>query len=316
MDNNHSISNLRSIFILGDLPFKIEDPLIGNFKEANIHIIVYDSSEQDETIIEWIKNNSKNIIVVVENNIYRRDIHPYLPIQLCVSLKNKKKVEDLKELLSKPWVSIPITEKKKQNIANSKKRTDLRSAISDRKITETVEKISVLRNEVSKLEENKEKIIRDGEKYRIEQEYKIKLKLKQDEEIMKQKHFEKELKLQRDEQIMERKQKYLELKFEQKQSQLELKLEHDTEIMRQKKLKQDELEMKLEQSLIEVKHTYENITKIDSDTVCVICMNAPISTLMAPCGHLNFCYECAIQMISKPCPICRKKVTHVMKTYT
>ncbi len=51
------------------------------------------------------------------------------------------------------------------------------------------------------------------------------------------------------------------VEFEQKQSQLELKLEHDTEIMRQQRLKHDELEMKLEQNLMEVKHTYENITK-------------------------------------------------------
>ena len=53
----------------------------------------------------------------------------------------------------------------------------------------------------------------------------------------------------------------------------------------------------------------------DSDAnLCKVCMVNRINTVMVPCGHQCICSECA-KTLNKECPICRKRVTQVVKTF-
>jgi len=45
-------------------------------------------------------------------------------------------------------------------------------------------------------------------------------------------------------------------------------------------------------------------TDEEHDDTCVICLDRPINTVVKTCGHLGYCYECALSM--HQCPICRK----------
>ena len=49
--------------------------------------------------------------------------------------------------------------------------------------------------------------------------------------------------------------------------------------------------------------------------MCVICMDAPKTFAMMPCGHVCCCETCALQMIGDSCPLCRTNVTQVLKTW-
>lgn len=40
------------------------------------------------------------------------------------------------------------------------------------------------------------------------------------------------------------------------------------------------------------------------DDTCVVCLDRPTNTVVTTCGHLGYCYECALSM--HQCPICRK----------
>jgi len=48
---------------------------------------------------------------------------------------------------------------------------------------------------------------------------------------------------------------------------------------------------------------------------CVICMARPRTHLVAPCGHLCFCQQCAARMgaTGTPCPICREPTQSVIQ---
>ncbi|GAB1606786.1 E3 ubiquitin-protein ligase MYLIP-like [Argonauta hians] len=47
--------------------------------------------------------------------------------------------------------------------------------------------------------------------------------------------------------------------------------------------------------------------------MCRICMNATITTVLCPCGHLVCCKDCAPCI--KECPLCREKISQVQKIY-
>ena len=53
-----------------------------------------------------------------------------------------------------------------------------------------------------------------------------------------------------------------------------------------------------------------------SDTVCLVCLDNPVTTIFRPCGHFCACDECATQLKEKPCPICRVEVSGIMSTDT
>ena len=50
---------------------------------------------------------------------------------------------------------------------------------------------------------------------------------------------------------------------------------------------------------------------------CKICFDAPINTVLVPCGHLCVCLECSKRLVgsSRVCPICRTKIRKVVRTY-
>ncbi len=52
---------------------------------------------------------------------------------------------------------------------------------------------------------------------------------------------------------------------------------------------------------------------IDEEEIeCCICMDAPITTKVLPCNHLNYCWDCALKIAgSEICSICRGQVTTV-----
>lgn len=51
---------------------------------------------------------------------------------------------------------------------------------------------------------------------------------------------------------------------------------------------------------------------------CKVCMDAAINTVLIPCGHMALCFDCVTLLRSKGnknCPICKKNVESVVKTY-
>lgn len=54
---------------------------------------------------------------------------------------------------------------------------------------------------------------------------------------------------------------------------------------------------------------------------CVVCLSAPSTFILVPCGHVCLCAECAVQFIPvvgevpQCCPNCRKTVQSVLKTF-
>jgi len=57
----------------------------------------------------------------------------------------------------------------------------------------------------------------------------------------------------------------------------------------------------------------EELDTMDDDSVCKICMDAPIDCVMLECGHMCTCTNCGKQMAE--CPICRQYVIRVVRTF-
>lgn len=56
----------------------------------------------------------------------------------------------------------------------------------------------------------------------------------------------------------------------------------------------------------------ENDTLRDQLT-CKVCLEAAVSVVFLPCGHLSCCAECAPAL--KNCPICRANIKGSVRTY-
>ena len=54
--------------------------------------------------------------------------------------------------------------------------------------------------------------------------------------------------------------------------------------------------------------------RVDVD-MCRICFQHNINTCLVPCGHMVACLSCAERLREEPCPICRRAVDIVQKTY-
>ena len=48
---------------------------------------------------------------------------------------------------------------------------------------------------------------------------------------------------------------------------------------------------------------------------CRICFDRPVNTLLLPCKHLVMCESCAA-MSNKTCPVCRGRVSEILRVYT
>ena len=57
----------------------------------------------------------------------------------------------------------------------------------------------------------------------------------------------------------------------------------------------------------------------DEQTLCVVCMDAPKTHAIVPCGHVCICEGCAEKLLAPQaplvCPMCREHATMVMKLY-
>jgi hypothetical protein len=53
----------------------------------------------------------------------------------------------------------------------------------------------------------------------------------------------------------------------------------------------------------------------DDKDVCSVCFDKPANAAFIPCGHASFCLECGEQLKGKPCPLCMRPVTSVLKIY-
>lgn len=51
------------------------------------------------------------------------------------------------------------------------------------------------------------------------------------------------------------------------------------------------------------------------DTLCKICFEKPINTVLLDCGHSALCGNCAQAIAGQPCPFCRRPVSRVVLTY-
>jgi Zinc finger, C3HC4 type (RING finger) len=55
---------------------------------------------------------------------------------------------------------------------------------------------------------------------------------------------------------------------------------------------------------------------VDEADACTVCMTAKIDTTFVPCGHYSCCGRCAKKCEKHgACPICRKPIDSVMKTF-
>jgi len=57
----------------------------------------------------------------------------------------------------------------------------------------------------------------------------------------------------------------------------------------------------------------EKVETMEDDSLCKICMDAPIDCVMLECGHMCTCTNCGKQMAE--CPICRQYVIRVVRTF-
>ena len=48
---------------------------------------------------------------------------------------------------------------------------------------------------------------------------------------------------------------------------------------------------------------------------CVMCCDRTINTAFVPCGHAVACMECGTRFDGCPCPICKRHVCRVLRTY-
>ncbi len=53
---------------------------------------------------------------------------------------------------------------------------------------------------------------------------------------------------------------------------------------------------------------------------CVVCLAAPINSVLIPCGHLAMCWDCCSNLMKvenskKTCPICRTQVHQFIQTF-
>ncbi len=55
---------------------------------------------------------------------------------------------------------------------------------------------------------------------------------------------------------------------------------------------------------------------VSDEELCVICMFAKRDTVLVPCGHLKYCWECVSNLKKKVCPCCNMNYQNSMRVYT
>nr|VDD10021.1 unnamed protein product [Brassica rapa] len=59
----------------------------------------------------------------------------------------------------------------------------------------------------------------------------------------------------------------------------------------------------------------ERVTNGDEHDRCVVCLERKCDAAFVPCGHMCCCLTCALKLLGKPCPLCRKRGIRILKIY-
>jgi len=90
-------------------------------------------------------------------------------------------------------------------------------------------------------------------------------------------------------------------------------LEHEGQITNPQNLKQ-ETSSSIPSS---PQHTENPAPDLAEDKLCVVCLEFSRNTLIAPCGHLCACFECAesVKTSKQACPMCRGPIDMIYRVY-
>ena len=82
--------------------------------------------------------------------------------------------------------------------------------------------------------------------------------------------------------------------------------------------------MQCKAKLALVEHQLSACTKLGvPQTECIVCMDAPVDTVLLPCGHLCMCNECSSSLLQSAkvkasalrCPVCRATASTVKRIF-
>ena len=81
-----------------------------------------------------------------------------------------------------------------------------------------------------------------------------------------------------------------------------------------KEAKEAKKEKKAKKAAKEAKKAKKAATETNDADACKICLDLAIETCFVPCGHMMACLTCGVQLLKKPCPMCRTTVKKVVRT--
>ena len=70
----------------------------------------------------------------------------------------------------------------------------------------------------------------------------------------------------------------------------------------------------MKQEMDDMRKTVNRLhNEIEDATICKVCMENPLDTLISPCNHLSVCGDCSNRV--KNCPICRQHIYKTIRVY-
>jgi hypothetical protein len=72
------------------------------------------------------------------------------------------------------------------------------------------------------------------------------------------------------------------------------------------------LQLELDRAILEEERSLL-MNDVDNDKLCIICMDAPITTILMPCNHVKYCSKCAEKL--SECSVCRTSIHEYQKIY-
>ena len=75
------------------------------------------------------------------------------------------------------------------------------------------------------------------------------------------------------------------------------------------------LETKLAQAQRLVVATQGELADLKENVECTVCFDRPRCMATMPCGHLSLCSQCAHDLTTNLCPICRGPLTELKEIY-
>lgn len=90
---------------------------------------------------------------------------------------------------------------------------------------------------------------------------------------------------------------------------------HDLKNLRNEHNKRDKEFMDIKAQRIQTADDNDAANRIVT-TMCCVCLVEAAICVMVPCGHLCLCSDCRPPAYRKQCPMCKAKVSMIMKIYT